>query len=134
MQFPPFLLAGAVCVFTLAGSQIMIPTVKAQTPSVPDFRVRVEWQKAERGVSGLVMRGRIVNTGSKALTYTQVSPTLCDGAGKIVYTGSGYLTVSPLCPGQAAEFRACATHAPRFRSLHVALREAGQMVIVEEAP
>ena len=128
MKFPPFALAGVACAAALILSQTMIPTAKAQPISVPNYCVQVEWQKAERSLSGLRISGRVINTGNKALTYTQVTPTLCDGSGKVVYTGSGYLTVSPLRPGQSAEFRAEAADAPAFRSFHVTFREAGHFV------
>ena len=135
MNFPPFALAGAACAAALACSQTLIPTAKAQpinlAVSVPEYRVKVEGQKAERSLCGLRLSGRVTNTGCRELTYTQVVPTLCDRAGKIVYKGSGYLTVSPLRPGQSAEFRMGLANAPAFRTFHVTFREAGQPVQVE---
>lgn len=131
MNFSPFILTGAAGIAALLFCQVVIPTAKAQPLPRPGYRVTVEWQKADRNLSGLVIRGCLRNTGSQPLIYTKVSPLLLDGQGKTIYEGSGYLTVSPLRPGQSAEFRACASDAPLFRRLQLALREAGRPVIVE---
>ena len=113
---------------------ILTPTTHAQPPVVPPaYHVRVDWQKAEAGVGGLVVRGRVTNTGTLPLTYTQVVPTLMDHAGREIFRGSGYLTVSPLLPGRSAEFRACGASAPRFAGLRMVFREAGHPVLVDRA-
>lgn len=124
------LAAGAA---TLLFSQSLIPVARAQPVRAPDYRVQVKRQKAVRSFGGLVITGRVTNTGRKPLTYTQVVPVLFDASGKAVYQGSGYLTASPLLPGQSADFRACEIHAPTFHDLHLAFRESGMPVQVEEA-
>ena len=96
------------------------------------LHVVVEWQKAAPTSRGLAITGRIRNTGSRALTYTQVMPLLTDQKGKVVYRANGYLTVSPLKPGQAAEFRAYAADVPAFTRMTLALRESGRSVTVEQ--
>jgi len=112
----------------------LTPTASAQPPLVPPaYHVRVDWQKAEAGAGGLVVRGRVTNTGTLPLTYTQVVPTLMDHAGREIFRGSGYLTVSPLLPGRSAEFRACEASAPRFAGVRMVFREAGHPVLVDRA-
>jgi len=132
-EIPPFAFAAAVCAATFGLSQSLVPTVMAQSAPAPHYRVRIEWEKASRIAGGLTVRGKITNTGSRSLIYTQVAPLLVDAAGRVVYRTSGYLTVSPLPPGASAEFRACGPEAPAFAGLHTAFHEAGQPVIVEEA-
>ncbi len=114
----------------LAAGQMLTLTVRAQPVSTPLYQVRLDWQKAESGPGGLVIRGRVTNTGTKPLTYTQVTPTLVDRAGNEVFRGSGYLTASPLLPGRSAEFRACEPAAPQFAGLRMVFREAGHPVRV----
>lgn len=127
-----FLPMAAAALATFAAGQSLTPTAKAQSlPSVPLYQVRVDWQKAEPGVGGLVIRGRVTNTGHKPLTYTQVIPILLDSSGKEVLRCSGYLTVSPLRPGQSAEFRACEFAAPPFARLRMVFRESGIPVVLE---
>ena len=133
MKISPFALAAAACAATLAVSQSIVPTVRAQSVVVPSYRVRVEWQKANRIAGGLTVRGRITNTGREPLTYTQVTPTLVDAAGRSVYKVNGYLTVSPLLPGVAAEFRASGPLPPRFSGLRTAFYESGLPVLIEPA-
>ena len=111
----------------------LLPDAPAQPLPAQALRVVVEWQKAIPGPRGLLISGKIRNTGTKPLTYTQVVPTLSDHKGKVVYRGSGYLTVSPLLPGHTAEFRACAADAPAFSRMTLVLRESGRDVIVERA-
>lgn len=132
MKTPSFVLTAAACAAALLVSQCHLPTVRAMPLSVPAYRVQVQGTTVTRAVSGLLITGRILNTGSKPLIYTKVVPTLEDKNGKTIYTGNGYLTVSPLPPGQAAEFRACEPNAPAFRKCHLSLREAGSPVQVEE--
>ena len=133
MNFPHFALAAVASAATLAISQSFVPTAKAQFVSLPSYRVRVDWQKASRIAGGLTVRGKITNTGTLPLVYTQVAPALVDHGGRVIYRASGYLTVSPLLPGASAEFRACGPEAPAFAGLHTSFRESGKSVIVEEA-
>ncbi len=133
----PFVLVIAACGTALALAQALAPTARAQTvsvPAAPAYRLRLDWQKAERGPGGLVVRGRVTNTGRSALTYTRVTPLLLDGAGRTIYHGSGYLTAGPLRPGQSAEFRAFEPSAPAFAGARVEFHEAGQPVLVQTAP
>ncbi len=133
----PFALVIAACGAALALGQVAVPTVRAQavpTPAPPAYRLRLDWQKAERGPGGLVLRGRVTNTGRSALTYTRVTPLLLDGAGRTIYHGSGYLTAGPLRPGQSAEFRAFEPSAPAFARARVEFHEAGRPVFVQTAP
>jgi hypothetical protein len=133
----PFALVIAACGAALALGQVTVPTVRAQAvpaPAPPAYRLRLDWQKAERGPGGLVLRGRVTNTGRSALTYTRVTPLLLDGAGRTIYHGSGYLTAGPLRPGQSAEFRAFEPSAPAFARARVEFHEAGQPVFVQTAP
>jgi len=133
MNISPFALAAAACAATLAVSQSVVPTVRAQSIVVPPYRVRMEWQKANRVAGGLTVRGKITNTGREALTYTQVTPTLVDAAGHSIYKVSGYLTVSPLLPGAEAEFRASGPLPPKFAGLRTAFYESGKPVLIEPA-
>ena len=133
MTFSPFTLTAAVCGLSLALSQALVPVARAQPNVTPPYRVRIDWQKANRATGVLIVRGRITNTGSRPLTYTQVAPTLVDAVGRVVYKVRGYLTVSPLAPGTSAEFRASGPEAPRFAALRTSFHEAGQVVLVEEA-
>jgi len=118
-------------VTTLAAGQALTPTAHAKPVSPPLYQVRLDWQKAEPGAGGLVIRGQVTNTGTLPLTYTQVTPTLVDRTGNEVFRGGGYLTTSPLLPGRSAEFRACEPSAPRFAGLRMVFREAGHPVQVE---
>jgi len=131
MKFSPLFLIAAASLATVAAGQALTPPARTQAVVPLAYHVRVDWQKAEAGASGLVIRGSITNTGTTPLTYTQVTPTLVDHAGKEIFRGNGYLTASPLLPGQSAEFRACETDAPRFAGLRMAFREAGHPVLVE---
>ena len=133
MKISPFTLAAAACAATLAVGQSLVPTVRAQSIAVPFYRVRVEWQKANRVAGGLTVRGKITNTGSAPLTYTQVTPILVDAAGHSVYKVSGYLTVSPLLPGDSAEFRASGPLPPKFAGVRTVFYESGQPVLIEPA-
>ena len=131
MKCSPSLLIAAL-VGVVAPSLPPTPSASAQPPlALPTYHVRLDWQKAEAGAGGLVVRGRVTNTGTLPLTYTQVMPTLMDHTGREVFRGSGYLTVSPLMPGQSAEFRACEASAPRFAGLRMVFREAGHPVQVD---
>ena len=132
MKCSSSLLVPAVFLAALAPGQALTPTTRVRAVSTPSYHVRLEWQKALAGPGGLVIRGRITNTGSSPLTYTQVTPVLLDVCGKEVYWGSGYLTASPLAPGRSAEFRACEAAAPRFAGLRMEFREAGHPVQVEK--
>ena len=117
---------------TLSAGQPFTPTAHAGPVAAPPvYHLRLDWQKAVPGAGGLVIRGRVTNTGTTPLTYTQVTPTLLDRAGREVFRGSGYLTASPLLPGQSAEFRAFGAAAPRFAGLRMLFREAGHPVLVE---
>ena len=131
MKCSPVFSLAVASLAALAASQALTPTVHAQPVPPPAYHVRIDRQKAEPGPSGLVIRGRITNTGALPLTYTQVTPMLLDRAGNEVYRGNGYLTVSPLLPGQSAEFRACEPTTPRFASLRMLFREAGHPVLVD---
>ena len=131
MKCSPSLLVAAFVGVVAPGLPPM-SSASVQPPlALPTYHVRVDWQKAETGAGGLVVRGRVTNTGTLPLTYTQVVPTLMDHAGREIFRGSGYLTVSPLMPGQSAEFRACEASAPRFASLRMVFREAGHPVLVD---
>ena len=110
---------------------VCLPAASAPLLPAQTLRVTVEWQKATPGPRGLLITGKIRNTGTLPLIYTQVVPLLSDQKGKVVYRGRGYLTVSPLKPGQSAEFRACADDAPAFSRMTLALRESGHDVIVD---
>jgi hypothetical protein len=127
-------LISAASFATLAAGQVLTTTAQAQPVSPPLYQVRLDWQKAEPGPGGLVIRGCITNTGTTPLTYTQVTPTLVNRTGTEVFRGSGYLTASPLLPGQSAEFRACEPDAPRFAGLRMVFREAGHPVQIERVP
>jgi hypothetical protein len=134
MRSPVFVVSAAALAAVAAG-QIAPPTVRAQSaPCVPLYRVRVDRQAVTRGPGGLTISGRVTNTGSRPLTYTQVVPTLTDGTGRVVFRGRGYLTASPLRPGRSAEFRAYEPSAPPFAAVRVTLREAGHPVAVDAAP
>ncbi len=132
MKFPPLVLAAVAGMATLAISQSLIPTAKAQSADLPQYRVRIDWQKARQEAGGLTVRGLVTNTGRSPLIYTQVTPTLVNGVGRVVYRTDGYLTVSPLLPGASAEFRACGPKPPVFTGLHTAFHEAGKPVAVQE--
>lgn len=132
MKCLPLFLIAAASLVTLAASQALTPTAHAQPVGPPFYLVRLDWQKAEPGPGGLVIRGRVTNIGTTPLTYTQVTPTLVDRVGNEVFRGSGYLTASPLLPGRSAEFRACEPDAPRFAGLRMVFREAGHPVQVEQ--
>ncbi len=134
-----FPLAAALlpCLAALAAAQVFAPTVRADTlypvvaASVPDYQVRVLSQSVKRGVGGLVIQGRLRNIGHKPLTYTQVISRLTDSGGREIFLGHGYLTVSPLPPGGAAEFRVCEPDAPTVGKVEIAFRERGQFVVTE---
>lgn len=132
MNCSPLSVVAAASVAPLVFGQAFVPTAHAQAVSPPAYRARVDWQKATPSPGGLVIRGRVTNTGTSPLTYTQVTPTLVDHAGKEVFRGSGYITVSPLQPGQSAEFRACEPSAPRFAALRMVFHEAGHPVLLEQ--
>ncbi len=118
------------CLAALTAAQVFAPTVRADTKaSVPEYQVRVLNQTVTRGVGGLVIRGRLRNVGHKPLMYTQVTALLTDAEGLEVFRGHGYLTVSPLRPGQSAEFRVCEPNAPTAGTVQVAFREAGHPVV-----
>ncbi len=132
MRCSTFFLLPAASLVRLYAGQTLAPTARAQPASAPlAYRVRLDWQKAEPVPGGLVIRGRITNTGTTPLTYTQVTPTFLNHAGTEVFRGSGYLTASPLPPGRSAEFRAFETSAPRFAGLRMLFREAGHPVLVD---
>ncbi len=134
MKCSPILLILTASLTTFAAGQSLVPTVQAQSVViVPDYQVRLDWQKAQRGLNGLVIQGRITNTGRKPLVYTQVTPTLLDHAGKELLCTQGHLTVSPVLPGQSAEFRAWEPEGPRFAGVRVTFHEAGRLVAVEPA-
>ena len=133
MKCSAFFSLAAASLAALAAGQALTPTVHAQPVSPPLYQVRLDWQKAELSPGGLVIRGRVTNTGTLPLTYTQVTPTLVDHTGNEVFRGSGYLTASPLLPGRSAEFRACEPSAPRFAGLRMVFHEAGHPVQVEQA-
>jgi hypothetical protein len=135
MKCSPILLIAAAAVAALTAGQSLVPTAKAQSlKASPDYQVRVDWQKTERGLSGLVIQGRLSNTGRKPLVYTQVTPTLVDANGNEVFRGRGYLTISPLLPGHSAEFRACEAAAPKFAAVRMVFHEAGHLVVMETPP
>lgn len=118
------------CLAALAAAQVFTPTVHADTKAaLPDYQVRVLSQTVTRGVGGLIIQGRLRNIGHKPLTYTQVTALLTNAAGQEVFQGRGYLTVSPLRPGQSAEFRVCEPDAPTLGTVQVAFREAGHPVL-----
>lgn len=131
MKCSPLFLIVAASLATIATDQALTPIAHAQPVASSAYHVRLDWQKAAPGPTGLVICGRVTNTGALPLTYTQVTPTLVDHAGREVFRGSGYLTVSPLLPGQSAEFRACEPAAPRFAGLRMLFREAGHPVLVD---
>ncbi len=131
MKCSPLFLTATASLATVAAGQALTPTARAQVVAPSTYHVRLDWQKANSGPGGLVVWGRVTNTGTLPLTYTQVTPTLVDRVGKEIFRGSGYLTASPLLPGQSAEFRACEPSAPRFASLRMVFREAGHPVIVD---
>ena len=134
MKLSPWLVIALASFGTLAAGQAVLPTVQAQPVPPSDYHVRLDWQKTKQTPGGLVIFGRVTNIGRKPLTYTQVTPTLLDKNGKEVLRGSGYLTVSPLLPGQSAEFRDCEPAAPRFAKLRMVFQESGSPVLVEPAP
>jgi len=120
------------CLAALAAAQVFAPTVRAETAvGTPDYSVRVLSQSVKRGVGGLVIQGRLRNIGHKPLTYTQVLSRLTDSRGREIFEGHGYLTISPLPPGAAAEFRVCEPDAPTAGKVEVAFRERGQAVATE---
>ena len=121
-------LAFALCALTAAPCAA---APLAPPPSAADYCLRLDSQTVQCGTHGLVVRGRVTNTGRLPLTYTQVLPLLRDGAGREVFRGSGYLTASPLLPGASAEFRVCEANAPKFSRLTVAFREAGHPVMLQ---
>lgn len=118
------------CLAALAAAQVFAPTVRADTvAAAPEYQVRVLSQTVTRGVGGLIVRGRLRNIGHRALIYTQVTALLTDAGGQEVFQGHGYLTVSPLRPGAAAEYRVCEPNAPTEGAVQVAFREAGHPVV-----
>ena len=123
-----------IALIPLSAALVSVCLPAASAPLVPaqTLRVTVEWQKTTPGSRGLLITGKIRNTGTQPLTYTQVVPLLSDQKGRIVYRGTGYLTVSPLKPGQSAEFRAYAADVPAFTRMTLALRESGRSVTVEQ--
>lgn len=133
----PLIVVVLPCLTALAAAQVFAPTARADTlhsiaaASVPDYSVRVLSQSVKRGVGGLVIQGRLRNIGRKPLMYTQVLSRLTDGAGREIFEGHGYLTVSPLPPGAAAEFRVCEPDAPTAGKVEVAFRERGQSVVAD---
>ena len=128
----PLIAAVLPCFAALAAAQVFAPTARAETTaSVPDYSVRVLSQSVRRGVGGLVIQGRLRNIGRKPLTYTQVTSRLTDGRGRQIFEGHGYLTISPLPPGAAAEFRVCEPTAPTAGQVVIAFRERGQSVVAE---
>ena len=131
MKCSPLCLVAAASLTTFAAAQTFTRTAYAQPVSPPLYQIRLDWQKAEQGPGGLVIRGCVTNTGKTPLTYTQVTPTLLDRTGNEVFRGAGYLTVSPLLPGRSAEFRACEPAAPRFAGMRMVFHEAGHPVQVE---
>lgn len=131
MKFSPLLVISLASLGTLAAGQALLPTVKAQPAISPDYHIRLDSQRAERTLGGLVIYGRVRNIGRKSLIYTQVTPLLVNREGKEVFRGSGYLTVSPLLPGQSAEFRDCESNAPDFTEVRMIFHEAGQPVLVD---
>ncbi len=133
MNISPFTLAAAACAATLAVGQSLVPVVRAQSIVTPSYRVRMEWQKVIRAAGGVTVRGKITNTGSAPLTYTQVTPTLVNASGRGVYKISGYMTVSPLLPGDSAEFRASGPLPPKFAGVRTVFYESGQPVLIEPA-
>lgn len=131
MKFPSYALVAAACAATLIISQSCIPTVNAQDVTIPNYRIRFEWQQVKRAASGVLVRGVVTNTGSHPLVYTQVAPLLVDKTGRVVYRATGYLTVSPLVVGASAEFRAYCPSAPVFAQVKTVFREKGTLVITE---
>ncbi len=118
------------CFAALTAAQVFAPTARAETAaSAPDYSVRVLSQTVKRGVGGLVIQGRLRNIGRKPLTYTQVLSRLTDSSGQTVFRGHGYLTISPLPPGAAAEFRVCEPDAPTKGKVEVAFQERGHPVV-----
>lgn len=134
MKLSPLMMIALAPLGTFAAGQALLPTVKARQVSPTDYHIRLDWQKAERTPGGLVIYGHVTNIGRKPLTYTQVTPMLLDRMGKEVLRGSGYLTVSPLLPGQSAEFRDCELASPNFAKLRMEFHEAGRPVLVEAKP
>ncbi len=128
----PLIVVVLPCFAALAAAQVFAPTVRAETAaSVPDYSVRVLSQSVRRGVGGLIVQGRLRNIGRKPLAYTQVISRLTDGRGRQIFEGHGYLTISPLPPGAAAEFRVCEPNAPTAGQVVIAFRERGQFVVAE---
>ena len=123
-----------IALITLSAALVFncLPGSSASLVPTQALCVAVEWQKATPGPRGLLITGKIRNTGTLPLTYTQVVPLLTDQNGKVVCRANGYLTVSPLKPGQAAEFRAYVADVPRFSQMTLALRESGRSVVVEQ--
>ena len=120
------------CLAALAAAQAFAPTVHADSEgSLPEYQVRVLKQTVTRGAGGLIVQGRLRNTGHKVLTYTQVTSLLTDNSGREIFRGQGYLTVSPLAPGQSAEFRVCEPDAPTLGTVKIVFREAGHPVVAE---
>ncbi len=117
------------CFAALAAAQVFAPTAHAETAaSPPEYQVRVLSQSVKRGVGGLVVQGRLRNIGRKPLTYTQVISRLTDGRGRQIFEGHGYLTISPLPPGAAAEFRVCEPSAPTAGAVQVEFYEQGHSI------
>ena len=120
------------CFAALAAAQVFAPTAHAETAaSPPEYQVRVLSQSVKRGVGGLVIQGRVRNSGRKPLMYTQVTALLTDAGGHEVFQGHGYLTISPLPPGAAAEFRVCEPDAPTAGKVKIVFRERGQSIVAE---
>ena len=128
----PFAAVVLPCLATLVAAQVFAPTVRADSAkSDSDYQVRVLSQTVTRRAGGLIVQGKLRNIGHRALTYTQVTAQLTDAGGREIFRGHGYLTVSPLPPGQTAEFRVCEPNAPTAGKVEVAFREAGHLVVAE---
>lgn len=120
------------CLAALTTAQVFAPTVRADSAkSDSGYQVRILSQTVTRGAGGLVVQGRLRNIGHKALIYTQVTSLLTDARGREIFHGHGYLTVSPLLPGQTAEFRVCEPNAPTVGTVQIAFREEGHPVVAE---
>lgn len=132
MRFFPLLFVSAAGLLTLGVSQALSPTAHAQAdPAAPALRVSVQSLHTKQTAYGMMLTGRIVNTGRQALTYPSAVCVFTDAADREVGRADGYLTAGPVEPGRSTDFRAMAAALPAFAKITLRLREAGKTVIVQ---
>ena len=135
MQFSPLVLVLAASAGAFGIGQALLPTVRAEPIKAAsrlstDYRVQVESLHTKHTTSGMEITGKILNTGRQTLTYTSVVTVFTDASGQEIGHGDGYLAAGPVCPGQAAEFRANAPETPGVSGVTLRLSEAGHSVSV----